>query len=73
MLKVRAFLEKRRRRTFEKKITYMCRKKVADARIRYHGRFINIRQAKSILKMDPNESISVDGVKQLLSRMDKEA
>ena len=38
--KIQKYLEKKRRRTWHKKIHYACRKKVADQRIRYKGRFI---------------------------------
>jgi CCT motif len=47
-LKVQKYLEKRKRRNFKKKIIYMCRKKVADKRIRVKGRFVSKIQAESI-------------------------
>lgn len=47
--KVRNFLEKRKRRNFKKKISYMCRKKVADQRIRVKGRFVSKVQASELL------------------------
>ena len=51
-LKVQKFLEKRKRRNFKKKISYMCRKKVADQRIRVKGRFVSKVQASALLE-DP--------------------
>ena len=51
-LKVQKFLEKRKKRNFKKKISYMCRKKVADQRIRVKGRFVSKVQASALLE-DP--------------------
>lgn len=48
-IKVQKFLEKRKRRNFKKKISYMCRKKVADKRVRIKGRFVSKVQAEAIL------------------------
>ena len=39
--KIYRYLEKRRRRSFKKKVDYVCRKKVADNRIRIKGRFVS--------------------------------
>lgn len=47
-IKVLKFLEKRKRRNFKKKISYMCRKKVADKRVRIKGRFVSKVQAEAI-------------------------
>ena len=48
-LKVQKYLEKRKKRNFRKKISYMCRKKVADQRVRVKGRFVSKVQAEAIL------------------------
>jgi hypothetical protein len=40
-MKVLRFLEKRKRRVYTKKISYLCRKRVADQRQRYKGRFVS--------------------------------
>ncbi|OMJ79336.1 hypothetical protein SteCoe_20679 [Stentor coeruleus] len=48
-IKVQKFLEKRKRRNFKKKISYMCRKKVADQRVRVKGRFVSKVQAEALL------------------------
>lgn len=44
-LKVQRFLEKRKRRIFKKRISYVCRKRVADSRVRVKGRFITKEEA----------------------------
>jgi hypothetical protein len=40
------YLNKKARRTFEKKVVYATRKTVADRRIRFKGKFINEYQAR---------------------------
>ena len=40
-IKVLKFLEKRKRRVYTKKISYLCRKRVADTRERFKGRFVS--------------------------------
>jgi hypothetical protein len=47
--KIKLYLEKRQRRTYTKKVSYDCRKKVADQRIRVKGRFVTKQQAMDIL------------------------
>lgn len=42
----------RKNRIWGKKISYDCRKRVADARLRIKGRFITRKQASKILEMD---------------------
>jgi hypothetical protein len=48
--KIDRYLEKRRRRSFTKKVAYDCRKKVADQRIRVKGRFVTRKQALELLE-----------------------
>ena len=48
-IKVQKFLEKRKKRNFGKKISYMCRKKVADQRVRIKGRFVSKVQASALM------------------------
>lgn len=55
--KVQKFLEKRKRRNFKKKISYMCRKKVADQRIRVKGRFVSKVQASAIMEVKKEDEI----------------
>ena len=38
--KIKRYLEKRQRRSWNKRISYDCRKRVADGRLRFKGRFI---------------------------------
>jgi hypothetical protein len=47
--KITKFLEKRKRRIWNKKISYDCRKKVADKRLRIKGRFVTREQAYTVL------------------------
>eukprot|EP00826_Nyctotherus_ovalis_P049274 TRINITY_DN5935_c0_g1_i3.p2 TRINITY_DN5935_c0_g1~~TRINITY_DN5935_c0_g1_i3.p2 ORF type:complete len:157 (-),score=28.63 TRINITY_DN5935_c0_g1_i3:236-706(-) len=47
--RVKRFLEKRRKRNGAKKIRYQYRQQVAARRIRYHGRFIKLEQAKELI------------------------
>jgi hypothetical protein len=51
-LKVSKFLEKRKRRNFSKKVSYDCRKRVADNRLRVKGRFITKSQALNLKEQD---------------------
>lgn len=46
--KIQKFWEKRKRRNFHKKISYACRKRVADDRIRIRGRFVSKLQADAL-------------------------
>ena len=43
---IKKYLQKKKQRTFLKKIVYGTRKRVADRRIRFKGRFINEIQAR---------------------------
>lgn len=56
-LKVKKFLEKRKRRNFKKKIFYMCRKKVADQRIRVKGRFVSKVQASTLVEVKKEDEL----------------
>jgi hypothetical protein len=49
--KINLYMEKRRRRSFTKKVAYDCRKKVADQRIRVKGRFVTRQQALHLLDL----------------------
>ncbi|OMJ94565.1 hypothetical protein SteCoe_2210 [Stentor coeruleus] len=54
--KIAKYLEKRKKRSWQKRIYYDCRKKVADNRLRVKGRFVTRDQAINVLGPD-NESI----------------
>ena len=49
--KIMRFLAKRERRNFAKKISYHCRKRVADGRLRIKGRFITSAQAAALVQV----------------------
>jgi hypothetical protein len=58
--KVRKYLEKKKRRNWEKQVNYESRKKVADTRPRYKGRFLTSEQAVELsqeLKLDENRKL----------------
>lgn len=48
-LKVERYLEKRRSKTWNRKICYNCRQKVAEERLRIKGKFIKKRRAMELL------------------------
>lgn len=47
--KVKRYLDKKKRRQFNKKVCYESRKKVADTRPRYKGRFVSFEQAGELV------------------------
>lgn len=54
--KILKFLEKRKRRNFNKKISYVCRKRVADDRIRIKGRFVTKVQADALKGLENDKN-----------------
>ena len=46
------YMSKKAKRTFQKKIVYTTRKRVADRRIRFKGKFINEFQARELLGLN---------------------
>lgn len=46
--KILRYLEKKRRRVYIKRISYDCRKRVADNRLRVKGRFISKKEEQDI-------------------------
>lgn len=70
--KVERYLRKRKNRNWNKKISYKCRKEVADSRLRVKGRFITRVQANKLLGINTN-NMSVDLIRTLLeSKFGKE-
>ena len=63
--KVERYIRKRKSRNWNKKISYKCRKEVADARLRVKGRFITRTQANKLLGMN-TFGLSVDLIRTLL-------
>lgn len=51
-IKIEKYLQKRKKRTWSKKISYDCRKRVADSRLRIKGRFVTKDQAFAMLGPD---------------------
>lgn len=54
--KVKKYLEKRKTRTFSKRIAYACRKRVADTRIRIKGRFVTKVQAEALKGLENDKN-----------------
>jgi hypothetical protein len=54
--KVAAYLIKKKKRIYTKKIMYGCRKNIADGRIRHKGRFINKPQAVGLLGLSESQN-----------------
>lgn len=70
--KVERYLKKRKNRNWNKKISYKCRKEVADSRLRVKGRFITRQQANKLLGINTT-GMSIDLVRTLLeSKFGKE-
>ena len=44
-VKLLRYLDKKKRRVWQKKVNYDCRKKVADCRLRVKGKFVTLEQA----------------------------
>ena len=53
--KILNYWNKKRRKTFQKKVNYHKRKRVADNKLRIKGRFVTTEQAIKILGMTKKE------------------
>lgn len=56
------FKAKKSRRTWNKKINYDCRKKVADNRLRVKGKFVTKEQACTILGIQEENEENIKGL-----------
>jgi hypothetical protein len=56
-VKIEKYLAKRKKRTWNKKISYDCRKRVADSRLRIKGRFVTKEQAVALLGSEQSADI----------------
>jgi len=70
-IKIEKYLEKRKKRSWSRRINYDCRKRVADSRLRIKGRFVTRDQAFVLLteagiSFNP-DTITNDDIKALLS------
>jgi hypothetical protein len=70
-VKIEKYLQKRKKRTWSRRINYDCRKRVADSRLRIKGRFVTRDQAFNLLdeagiKYDP-ETITNADIKTMLT------
>lgn len=70
--KIDKYLQKRKQRSWNKKISYDCRKRVADGRLRIRGRFVTKSHAFAILEADgiaydPNK-ITMAEIKEYLTK-----
>jgi hypothetical protein len=64
--KLNRYRRKKLSRNWTKKINYICRKEVADSRLRIKGRFITPTKAHSILGYDVSH-LTVQQIKSLLT------
>ena len=53
--KIYRYLEKKRRRNYAKRVGYVCRKRVADSRMRVKGRFISKSESESMAKQESSK------------------
>lgn len=65
-VKLLKYLEKKKRRIWRKKVSYDCRKKVADGRLRIKGKFVTREQACEQLGVESLQEFSADEIKDML-------
>lgn len=68
--KVKVYLSKKDKRIFKKKIVYDTRKKVADRRIRFKGKFINEQQARELLGLQEDQ-YTFEELKTMMCKLNK--
>lgn len=67
-VKLLRYLDKKKRRVWKKKVSYDCRKKVADGRLRIKGKFVTHEQACEQLGLASVEGYTPDEIKEMLYR-----
>ena len=68
-LKVEKFFEKKKQRSWNKRINYQCRKEVADSRLRIKGRFVTRNQARVLLGPEYNiDTLTNDQIRDILHK-----
>ena len=59
LIRLNRYREKRGRRVWRRRVSYQCRKKVADNRMRIKGRFVTKEDALKLLKADKSNSVGL--------------
>ena len=72
MHKVHRYLEKRKNRKWVKKISYTCRKSVADKRLRIKGRFVKSSDQMNIMERVTGAANLAENQSAHLSQSDEE-
>eukprot|EP01016_Furgasonia_blochmanni_P053010 TRINITY_DN8515_c0_g2_i2.p1 TRINITY_DN8515_c0_g2~~TRINITY_DN8515_c0_g2_i2.p1 ORF type:complete len:637 (-),score=152.53 TRINITY_DN8515_c0_g2_i2:76-1986(-) len=60
--KVEKYLQKRKQRSWNRRISYDCRKRVADSRLRVKGRFVTKEQAIALLSSDGSTTLDINTI-----------
>jgi len=66
--KVRHYLHKKHNKSTANKHTYICRKHVADKRLRIKGRFVTKEQAFEILGLTRDQLLDNERIQELLTQ-----
>jgi hypothetical protein len=67
--RVQRYLQKKHRKTDMKKYSYVCRKQVAEKRLRIKGRFVTKEQAFQILGLSQEELLDNTQIQSLLTEL----
>lgn len=70
--KIERYRRKRRTRVWEKRISYTCRKRVADKRARVKGRFVSKEEAQTLskgCKVEGNDELKNDDPSKKISKV----
>ena len=66
--KVKGYLEKKFTKAYRQKYTYVCRKQVAEKRLRIKGRFVTKLQAFEILGLTEGQLLDNAKIQELLTQ-----